>query len=604
VKVFGLVWLVGLAPALLGTQPATPTLAYAVHVDPADTTGFTVTLHVGHAPDAFQLAMAAHPEYDDRSWRDVRDLTAESPAGQARISEVEGPLWTVTGSGGDVTIRYRMALPAQTSRQRAAYRPFVSPTGALVGGIHSFMYLVGATRLPARVTVEVPEGWRIATGLGATGNPRVFSAPSARVLMDSPILVGNLREWDFAVNHVPHRVFYWPAPDAAPFDSGRFVSGIRAIVQQTIALFGSAPYRDYTFLLQDDAYGSLEHADSVTIGVPSADLAQNPSEYFEEIAHEFFHAWNMMRLRPREWGDVSYRSPPKAAELWWSEGATMYYADLLCRRAGLPTGDSTRVAHLARLIGEYDSTSGNRLLSPERVSRAAYGPQGTQLGDNTASTHLQGELITAALDLLIRDATHDRRSIDDVMRAIVTDHSGPGGFSTDDVEHEAERACGCSLADFFARHVHGAEPLDMNRYLAFIGLSAQVTWSPAIKEDGSPQPDLRVAAWQQADESGLRLYVLDTQSVWEQAGLHTGDRLVAINGRPVSELATFRSFISSLAIGDTVRLTVDRPAGPFDATVVVAGYRRATATISERPDASAAERTRRAAWERGNPRQL
>lgn len=577
-----------------------PIVNYTLRVNPADTTGFDVAIRIRNARDTVRLVMAAHPEYDDRYWRYVREFRVESPAGALpRVEHSAGPLWTVIGAHGNLVVRYRILFPPDGA-MRAAYRPFVRSSGALVGDVHSFMYLLNARDAPSHVTLEVPSSWTIATGLEPTRDPHVFSAHSAEELLDSPILMGALHVWTFTDGGVPHHVAYWPALNASPFDTTRFVDGIERIVHQTLALFGTAPYPAYTFLLQDRAYGSLEHANSVTVGIPSADLSRDPGAYFEEIAHEYFHAWNMMRIRPAVFEGLTDRITTRSSELWWSEGATMFYADLLVRRAGLETEDSTRIAHVANLLASYYSTSGNRLLSPERVSRAAYGLQGAQLGDNTASTHLQGELITIALDLMIRDATHDRRMMDDVMRAMMARHSGPHGFASDDVEREVNRVCGCGVSRFFAEHVHGSEPLDTNRLLALIGLAARVDWTPVLNAAGTPRPDLRVFAWQAQRDSGLRLMVLDTASIWEKAGLHTGDSVVAVNGVATSNLTTFRAAIGRLRIDDTVAVEVMRRAGLFTARLAVQGYNRAVVTIRELPSATASERARRAAWLRGS----
>ena len=177
---------------------------------------------------------------------------------------------------------------------------------------------------------------------------------------------------------------------------------------------------------------------SVTVGIPSSELAKDITAYYSAIAHEFFHTWNLMRIRPVEQGEVTYKTPPPSRGLWWSEGVTLFYADLLMRRAGLHTYDSTRKIHLERLLMRYFGTSGNMLISPEKVSLAADGPPG-MLGDYTASTHLQGELIGTMLDLIIRDATNGKRSIDDVMRKMFERFSGERGFSGSDIEKIASR---------------------------------------------------------------------------------------------------------------------------------------------------------------------
>src|SRR6184192_605572 len=446
---------------------AQPVVGYTLRVD--------VELRLRNVPDTFRLAMVAHPEYDDRYWRYVEALRVATSNGAATVTREDSALWRVVAPGGEALVRYRIHLPPAES-PRAAWRPFLTATGGLVGGPHSFMYVVGATLAPSHVTLELPPEWEIATGLEPTLDPRTFFAPSVGVLVDSPLLVGRLRSWRFAVDGVPHRVVYWPLPDAAPFDTVALVGNIERLSRQAVALFGRAPYRDYSFLLEDGAYGALEHRSSVTLGAPSADLARDPTELLMEIAHEYFHTWNLMRIHPAEYGDVSYRPPPRARGLWWSEGLTMLYADLLLRRAGLPVSDSTRAAHLEGLIGRYLASPGNSRFSPESVSVVAYGAAPGALGDYSASTHLQGELLGTMLDLIVRDATNGARSIDDVMRAMLERFSGARGFTGRDVERTVADVCACNVHTFFEAHVRGAKPIDFYQYLRLIGMRTHVSW--------------------------------------------------------------------------------------------------------------------------------
>src|SRR3989441_7520559 len=225
------------------------------------------------------------------------------------------------------------------------------------------MYLVGATLAPAHVTLELPSIWEAVTGLELTADPRTFFAPSVAVLVDSPMLVGQLRSWRFAVDGVPHRVVYWQLPGAAAFDTTALVSAIERVARGAVALFGRAPYRDYSFLLQDGAYGALEHRNSVTLGAPSTELASDRRSLLSEIAHEYFHSWNLMRIHPAEYGDVDYHTPKLSRGLWWSEGLTMFYADLLLRRTHLPVYDSSRILHLEHLISNYSGNPGDTLIS-------------------------------------------------------------------------------------------------------------------------------------------------------------------------------------------------------------------------------------------------
>jgi len=199
----------GLAAMLLlwaaGAIGSQPVVGYTLTVTPGDVAGFNVEMRIRNAPDTFRLAMMTHPEYDDRFWRYVENLTVTAPSGRATIVRQDSSLWRVAAKG-EVVVRYRIHLPPAEEGQRGAWRPFITPTGALVGGPHSFMYIVGSEQVPAHVKVEVPDAWSIATGLEPTSDPSVFFAPTADILVDSPILLGKLRSWSFLTDGVPHHV--------------------------------------------------------------------------------------------------------------------------------------------------------------------------------------------------------------------------------------------------------------------------------------------------------------------------------------------------------------------------------------------------------------
>lgn len=580
-------------------SPAQPVVHYTLTVDSANLGGFAVEMRIRNAPDSLRLAMSAHPEYDDRYWRYLQDLRIESPAGDASINRVDSAVWRVSAPGGESVVRYRIHLPEPES-PRAAWRPFLAPTGGLVGGPHAFMYVVGHTLAPSHVTLDIPAGWQVATGLAPTSDPRTFFAPTVDALVEGPMFVGHGSTWRFAIDGVPHRVVYWRGPEAVPFDSVEFVRGIRLMAEQAVAMFGRAPWREYTFIFQDDAWGGLEHANSVTLGAESADLARDPHAQLPETAHEFFHGWNLMRIRPAEYRTVDYRTQPPTSGLWFSEGLTIFYADLLLRRAGLPVQAPTRAANLERILGRYLSQSGNARLSAEVVSRAAYNAEPDALGDYSASTHLQGEVIGTMLDLVIRDATDGRRSMDDVMRLMLDRFSGERGFLGPDVEGSVEEVCGCDVTPFFDAHVRGGSPIDFDRYLALIGMRARVASEPALNREGAPVADLGIWGYERAADNSFRLRISSPDNVWARAGLRTGDRVVSVNGTPVGTWPELRNILRVLRIGETVRVAVSRPTGPFTAQVMVVPLVQPVVRIEPLPSPS--ERARRIAreWEAGS----
>jgi predicted metalloprotease with PDZ domain len=578
---------------------AHPPISYRIHVDASDLSGFDVEMQIRGVGDSVRIAMATHPEYDDRYWRYVENLIAQSRGVTLQLTREENAVWRVVAPGGDLTVRYRIRLPPQTTPTRAAWRPFLSKTGGLIGDVHSLMYVVGATSSPAQVTLDLPVGWAIASGLELTKDPQTLSALSVELLLDSPIVIGQFRHWDFTVNGVKHQVIFLPEPTTVSFDTAAFVAGIQKLVTEAFNIFGKLPYRNYAFLYQDGAYGALEHLNSVTVGARSQNLTQGLSGVFDTTAHEYFHAWNLMQVRPVERVGLRYHPADPTGELWWSEGVTIYFSDVLIRRAKLPIFDPTRLSYLEHNIAVYLGSPSYSRTSAERVSRGSADP--LALGDDYASTHLQGNVLGTMLDLMIREATGGQRSLDDVMRRLSDLFTPQRGITGRDIEIAVREVCDCDPQPFFEAYVRGARPLDFDRYLRTIGLRAQVSWSPALGNDGRPEADLRIFAFNAPGDSTLRLRLTNPDSAWGRAGLHTGDRLVSLDGNAVATTTDFRSLLGKLHIGDTVQVAVARDGVISNVPVAVSGYDRPTVRIEEISNATPAQRRLRMQWVAAQP---
>lgn len=583
--------------ATLHSQKLHPRISYRIQVDRADLSGFNVEMQIRGAGNTVRLAMAAHPEYDDGYWRYVENLTAESRGAAVQINKEENALWSVHASGGDLTVKYRIHLPAQTTPNRSVWKPFLSPTSGQIGDVHSLMYVVGAESAPARVTLDLPNGWASASGLEPTKDPKTFSASSVELLLDSPIVVGQFQHWDFVVDGLKHRVVYLPQPKAAAFDTAAFIAGIQKLVIESLKIGGKAPYKHfkhYTFLYQDGAVGALEHINSVTIGARSQSLAQELKGVFETTAHEYFHTWNLMHVRPVERVGLRYQPAGVTGELWWSEGVTIYFADLMLRRAKLPTSDPTRVAHLENIMASYLFNPAYSRFSAEHVSRAAEDP--LALGDYSASTHLQGNLLGTMLDLMISEASQGRRSLADVMRKLSDRFTPQRGITGRDIEGAVREVCACDVNSFFEAYVRGAKTIDFDHYLRTIAMRTVVSWSPALTSDGKPAPDLRVFALNVPDDSTLRIRVTNPNGLWGRAGLHTGDRVVSVDGQPITTSMEFRTWLGKLRVGDTASVEVARDGGTSKVNVLITGYDRPTVKLEEIADATSEQKTLRTRW--------
>jgi predicted metalloprotease with PDZ domain len=574
-----------------------PVIDYTLTVDSADLSVLTMQIKLKNISDTFHLAMYAHPLADDKYWRYVENITVNADEGNAASFREDSALWKFVTHNHNATVTYKIHLPPSRN-QRSASKPFLTQSGGLIGDYHNFLYVAGQTLAPCHIHFQLPSGWQIATGLEPTSDPFTYYAASAGILLDAPVLIGHFKKWKFQVSGVPHTVAYWSLPDASSFDTSRLVSNIQKMVTEACRLFGHLPYREYFFLLQDGSYGALEHNNSVTVGMPSKDLAQNVFDYNGDIAHEYFHAWNMMRIVPVEYANIDYKPPSFSRSLWWSEGLTMFYADLLLRRAGIPYDTTTRTQHLAELIERYINNPGNHTFSAEKVSMSDVAPPG-YLGDYYASTHLQGELIGDLLDMIIRNATNGKQNIDDLMRKMFEGFSGANGFNGKDVEQMTSKICHCDVHLFFENYIRGNKMIDFDKYLIALGLKMNITKKVLSGDDKKPAADGSVYAWNDAAAHTTKLGVTNPQGCWGKAGLHTGDVLLKINDSAISSANDFFSWLDKLKPGDTVNMEIKRKDKISSAKIYLTSVNVTLVSIESLPKPSGKQQRLYSEWMMG-----
>lgn len=592
-------------PSTASTAKSEPHIYYTVTIDTADLSGFDVTMQIEGAPKSIRLAMAVHPEYNDRFWRYVRNLRAESMGKPRKLAfAIEAAnAWRVQTRNGYAIVRYRIQLPREDPSNRAVWHTTLRADGASINSTDTFLYLTDFPLAPVKINLVVPPHWGIASAhvthgrflpAGAMGRYELVLEGTTSALLDSPILLGALRTWNFAVQGVPHSVAYWPLPNATPFDTTEFVNAIERLAQQAFALFGKAPYTSYTFLIEDGAWGGLEHVRSVSIGAQSSELAKDPRHYMGEIAHEFFHTWNLVALNPRGVLLASADQPTHTRELWFSEGVTMYYVETLLRRAGIPEGGKTRMQELEEELDFFHGNAGNSYLSPERGSWTSIDPPDSN-GDYRSNYYTQGRLIAYALHLIIADSTAGRRGIDDVMRLMYERFAKQRAFTGADIERAVSDVCECNVQRFFQDHVRGARPIDFNPLLAPLGMRVILATAPVADSTGLRYPDLRVTAYD-LPTGRMRVRIMDPRTVWRSAGLHTGMEWVSLNKVPIDSFPDFRRAIRSIRLGDVVPVEVVRDGVTQQINVRVTGYDRTRARVVEIPNATAAQLERRRLW--------
>jgi predicted metalloprotease with PDZ domain len=536
---------------------------YKITINPADLSGYDLEIRVPDAKGTFRLAMAAHPEYDDRYFRYVENFSAGSGGRKLTFTKPEEAVWQVDGVPRNLTIRYRIVPAAKEREWRQTWKPFLTPTGGMVGDLHMLMYVVGEEKRSARLTLDLPDEWKAATGLEPTSDPRVFTG-TVEHLLDAPVIIGKFDEWKFDAGGIPHQIVIWSPPDARAVDAAPIVDGIKKLTEQAIKAFGKPSYPRYAFLLENGGQAALEHATSVNVGI-----SRELNDTLATIGHEYVHVWNLMDVRPKERVGLRYKFAEPTGVLWWSEGATIFFSDLLIRRAGLPGDTRTRPQRLESLIARYLSAPGYSTLSAELVSRGDSHPE--LLGDNWAGTHLQGEVLVNMLDLKIRDATDAQRSVDDVMRLLAARFDSDRGIINSDIERALQEVCRCEMKGFFGEYIYAAKRVDFDRYLELIGMRAEIRRVTAVDSEGRPSVDLRIGPV--SPEGELKLRITNSNSAWARAGIRTGDKLISANGNAIADWPAFRTWLRTLKTGDTGRVVISRdgverivevPLKPFD----------------------------------------
>jgi len=508
------------------------------------------------------------------------------------------------GGAGSVTLRYRVYANDLTVRTS-----HVDGTHAFLNGANLFPFAPGREGEPCQLEVAAPPGWRVSTAL--EGGPERFTARDYDELVDSPIEIGTHRLVPFAAGGKPHALAIW---GSGRVDEARLAEDTRRIVETFAALMGGLPYDRYLFIvhLTDKRRGGLEHARSTTVSVSRKGF--HPREAYEEtlglLSHEFFHVWNVKRLRPAALVPFDYGREQYTRLLWWFEGATSYYEGLALARAGLVSPPRYLKA-LGKAFTQLERTPGARKMSLEEASFLAwvkhYRPDENS-GNSAVSYYLKGELVAFALDLLLR---RHGRSLDELLRALYARHAEEeGGVPEAAVEGMvAELVPPADARRFFDAFVRGTEPLAAaleREGLELLGLRLRRRAAQALDDKGGApgKPDnggdgeAPVPGWLGLELApGPRLVVSAVRegSPAARAGLYAEDELVAEGGFRIDRGALWDRLCEE-GPGGTLRLTVFRRDELTELTVPLAPPPEDTIWLEPASGASEAQRAAFQAW--------
>jgi predicted metalloprotease with PDZ domain len=579
-------------------------LSYTLAFPQPHTHLYEVTLAIANVATAeldLHLPTWTPGSYLQREYaRHVQDFAASDEAGQALAwRKTDKATWRVTtGAGAPRTIRanyrvYANELATQTSHLDA--------THAYFNGASLFLYVASAKDRPHRIRFVTPEGWRVSSPLALQPDADGwYTASDYDRLIDAPTEIGTHRLLDFTVREKLHRVAIWGDFN---FDGERLKSDLAKIVEAGAQIFGGLPYEHYLFIIhvQPGIGGGTEHINSnVSMTTPAAFKTERGYKSFLGLeSHEYFHHWNVKRIRPAALGPFDYQRENYTRGLWVSEGMTSYYGDLLLRRAGLTTVEEY-LNGLATMLAVYEQTPGRFKQSAESASFDAwikyYRPD--ENSPNTAmSYYTKGEILGLLFDLEIRARTGGAKSLDDVMRRLLENHGLPKpGFTDAELKATLDAVAGADLDSLWRSYVSGFEEIDFAALLSKAGLQLSKGY-----QLGTPYANNKTekpgALGIRTRPAGDRVLVVNTLAGLPayEGGLNTGDELVAIDGLRV-DAANSLERLSDLRAGQRVRLTFFRRERLTSLELTAAPKPFDRYSIAPMKEASSAQTALRVAW--------
>jgi predicted metalloprotease with PDZ domain len=497
----------------------------------------------------------------------VQRFRAHSAAGQELTwRKTDSQTWRIELAGAkSVTVEYQVY--ANTLQNNIAQ---YNERHAFIGGPSLWMYLVGGKDRPTTLSIAAPDGWRIATGMDHT-SATTFQSPNYDTFADCPLEISDFAEKDFEVLGTKYHVIVHDVIGRKDF--AKFADDLQKVVAQEVAMFQpvagtsgqGAPFKEYYFIFHvwPKTGGGLEHLNSTQIDFGADWDSTEPNPRFVNAydlklyvsAHEFFHAWNVKRLRPLPLGPFDYSQMVHTPSLWISEGLTSYYGALALVHAGLVTPEQYLDA-ISQLITKFEASPGRSERSIEDTSWDTWFPregvihQDNNLLNTWYSYYDGGQIMGHIMDFAIRQDTNNQKSLDDWMRLLYSRYALPkSGFQPDDAIKAASEIAGTDVSGIFRQYISGKEPIPYEQYFAYAGITVE-------KKLDANKPWTGVDATKN-DDGRTKIRNIIPASPGESAGLDRDDIIYAIDSRAV-DFDGFAKEISAHKPGDTVRLTVLR----------------------------------------------
>lgn len=504
------------------------------------------------------------------------------------VRELDKSRWEIPGAQGGAIVEYQIYVDSP------------GPFGAQLNTHHAFfnlaqilMYAVDARSAPLSVRFShIPEGWHIATPL-ASATAGEFSAANYDRLVDSPVEIGNFQESDFDEAGGHFRVVV--DADATDYDMAKIVSALRKIVAAATGWMSDRPFDTYTFIYhfpRGPAGGGMEHAFSTAIDLNADVMKQSLDALTSVTSHEFFHLWNVKRIRPQTLEPVDYTKENYTRALWFSEGVTSTAEGTIQLRAGL-LDEKQYLYRLGEQITELERRPAHLTQSAEASSLEAWleGNGYYRRPERSISYYNKGELLGVLLDLAVREASHGQASLREVLQWMNANYAKKGRFFNDSegVREAADAVSHADLTSFFTKYVAGTEEIPWDDFFRSVGLRVEAITSTV--------PDAGFVASRNFD-GPMSVAAVTPGSAAEHAGLQVGDIIVELQGKPGAQES--RQELARLNPGDTLVVRVrSRRGGERELKWKVGSRQEISYEVKDLDQVTAQQRARRMAWLKG-----
>ena len=530
----------------------TPTIHYQVAMPQPQSHLFEVTLSVQNWQKPLldlKMPVWTPGSYLVREYaKHLQNFSADTGDKQQSLAfrKITKNHWQIdTANTSKITVRYRVfanELSVRTNHLDATHGYF--------NGAALFFFIPGFEQQPIQVEIVPKPEWQVTTPLPAfAGKANTFEAKDFDTLVDSPFEIGSHQIYNFEVLGKPHQLAIWGQGNVNPEG---VIEDTKKIIEVEAKIFGGLPYERYLFLLHltNNSFGGLEHKDACSLiyarfGFRAKEKYQR---FIQLVAHEFFHLWNVKRIRPKALEKFDYEQENYTTSLWFCEGTTSYYDLQIPLRAGIYDA-KTFLENLSKEITQLQLIPGRKVQPLGESSFDAWIKlyrRDANSNNSQISYYLKGEMISLLLDLLIRSRQENQRSLDDVM-AIMWQRFGKEeiGFTPQQLQDVIESVAQTDLAEFFNRYIDGVDELPFDEYLEPFGLRLNVV------EEAVPYLGLTV----RTENNQEMIKFVDATSSAALAGVDAGDELLAIdNLRVTADQLSDR--LKDYQAGDTIKLSL------------------------------------------------